>query len=126
MPASAASCPKCGGTAIQGQLVPTRNTAAGVLTTLATDDLAAGLLVAQNGKLVVQAFCLACGAIWLPFREYLVRSARGDFGSEVRDRTRRELEQLVKDGTGFKLMSSETREKSEWAQQILAETKAAR
>jgi hypothetical protein len=93
---------------------------------MATDDLAAGLLVAQNGKLVVQAFCLVCGAIWLPSREYLLRSARGDFGAEARDHTRRELEQLVKDGTGFKLMSSETKQKGEWAQQILLEARAPR
>jgi hypothetical protein len=103
-----------------------KNGAAGLLTVLATDDLAAGLLVAQNGKLVVQAFCLACGAIWLPSREFVVRSARGDFGAEVRDRTRRDLERLVKDGTGFKLMSSEMKQKSEWAQQILLETKTTR
>jgi hypothetical protein len=52
MSAPAASCPTCGGTAIQAQLVPMKNGAAGLLTVLATDDLAAGLLVAQNGKLV--------------------------------------------------------------------------
>ncbi len=121
----AASCPKCGGTEIQGQIVSMGNVAAGMLTTLATDDLAAGMLVAQNGKRVVQAFCLACGAIWHPSREYMLRAIRGDLGNELRERARTELDQLVRAGTGFKLISGETKEMAAWAQSILADAQMA-
>jgi hypothetical protein len=97
-----------------------KNVAAGFLTALLTDDMAAGVLVAQDGKRVVQAFCLSCGAMWLPFQDYLVRAVRGEFGAEFRDRARRELEQLVKNGTGFKLVSNEAREMAEWAEAVLS------
>lgn len=48
-------CPNCGANTVQGQLVPMKNVAAGMLTALFTDDVAAGVLVAQSGKLIVQS-----------------------------------------------------------------------
>ena len=115
-----AVCPKCGATTVQGQLVPMKNVAGGLLTALLTDDMAASILVAQNGRLTVQAFCLSCGAIWLPVREYLVRALRGEFGPELRARARSEFEAMIKAGTGFKLVSDEAAKTAQWAKEMLA------
>lgn len=116
-----AACPNCGATTVQGQLVPMKNVAAGMLTALLTDDMAASVLVAQNGRLTVQAFCLSCGAIWLPFQEYLARAVRGDLGGPARDRARRELEAMIDRGTGFKLVTAEAQQMAAWAKSLLAE-----
>jgi len=114
------SCPKCGASTVQGQLVPMKNVAAGFLTALLTDDMAAGVLVAQDGKRVVQAFCISCGAIWLPFQDYLVRAVRGDLGTDVRERAHRELQALITNGSGFKLVSHDAQQMATWAQSVLA------
>lgn len=116
---SQASCPKCGATTVQGQLVPMKNFAGGVLTALLTDDMAASMLVAQDGKRTVQAFCLSCGAIWLPAQEHLARAVRGELGAAAQDRARRELEAMVERGTGFKLVSTEDQQMAMWAKGLL-------
>lgn len=116
---SQASCPKCGATTVQGQLVPMKNFAGGVLTALLTDDMAASVLVAQDGKRTVQAFCLSCGAIWLPAQEHLARAVRGELGGAAQDRARRELKAMVECGTGFKLVSTEDQQMAFWAQGLL-------
>ena len=116
----AGTCPKCGGSAVQGQLVPRKQFGAGILTALFTDDAAAGGLVANNGKLIVQAFCLACGAIWLPFEEYLIRAVQGALGAEAQRKALDELEALVERGSGFKLVSGEAGQLARWAESVLA------
>ena len=121
MTISQAACPQCGATTVQGQLVPTTNVAGGVLTAFLTDDAAAGVLVAQSGKLTVQAFCLSCGAIWLPLQEYMRRTLRGELGQDLRARVRRELEEMVKKGTGFRLVSDEDAKAAGWARALLSE-----
>ena len=113
------SCPKCGALTIQGQLVPTKDFAAGFLTILLTDDAAAGLMASNSGKLVVQAFCLSCGTIWLPVHEYLVHAIRGDHGLTAQERARKELEGLVGRAKGFKLVSGEEQKTADWAQSLL-------
>ena len=117
---SQVSCPKCGATTVQGQLVPMKNVAAGLLTAFLTEDMAASVLVAQNGKLTVQAFCLSCGAVWLPFQEYLVRAIRGEYGEPIRSRAHQELKAMISRGTGFKLVSNEAQEMAAWAQSVLS------
>ncbi len=115
----AATCPKCGGTAVQGQLVKMKNVFAGLLAGMLTEDWAAGVLIAQDGKQLVQAFCLSCGTMWLPFRDNLARALRGDFGDHLRDQARRQLDQLVDAGSGFKLCTSEEKEMAKWASSVL-------
>ncbi len=120
MSSSQVSCPKCGANTVQGQLVPMKNVAAGMLTALLTEDMAASVLVAQNGKLTVQAFCLSCGAVWLPFQEYLARAVRGEHGDSVRIHAQQELKTMVERGTGFKLVSNEAKEMATWAKSVLS------
>lgn len=120
MDASAVSCPKCGAKTVQGQLVPMSNTGGGIATALLTDDMAASVLVTQQGKMTVQAFCLSCGAIWVPFQQYLARAVRGDLGEPARTRARQELEAIVERGSGFKLVSEEAKRMAEWARATLA------
>jgi hypothetical protein len=122
MTGNQATCPQCGATTVGGQLVPTKNAAGGILTAILTDDMAAGVLVAQSGRLAVQAFCLSCGAIWLPLQEYMRRAIRGELGQEPRGRVRRELEEMVKQGTGFKLVSEEAARAASWAKGLLSES----
>jgi hypothetical protein len=102
--------------------VPTKNTAGGILTAILTDDMAAGVLVAQSGRLTVQAFCLSCGAIWLPLQEYMRRAIRGELGQDIRGRVLKELEEMVRQGTGFKLVSDEAAKAARWAEALLAES----
>jgi hypothetical protein len=97
-----------------------KNVAAGMLTALLTEDMAASVLVAQNGKLTVQAFCLSCGAVWLPFQEYLARAVRGEHGDSVRIHAQQELKTMVERGTGFKLVSNEAKEMATWAKSVLS------
>jgi hypothetical protein len=97
-----------------------KNVAAGLLTAFLTEDMAASVLVAQNGKLTVQAFCLSCGAVWLPFQEYLVHAVRGEHGDSARSRAEQELKAIIARGTGFKLVSNEAKEMATWAQSVLS------
>lgn len=97
---TAVTCPECGSNSVQGQLVATKNVVGGLLTALFTEDMAASVLVAQDGRKIVQAFCLTCGASWLPTQDYMVRALRGELGDEIKDHVYRELWALVvsKDG----------------------------
>lgn len=114
------SCPKCGASTVQGQLVPVKDASAGAVAALLTNDMAAGVLVSQGGSLAVQAFCLTCGAIWLPAQENLVRAFRGEYGEPARSRAKQELEELVKRGGGFKLVSDEDKRLAAWARSVLS------
>lgn len=116
---AAATCPACGSTAIQGQLVPTGNAAGGLITGLLTDDAAAAVLVGQGGRMVVNAFCLTCGAVWLPVQEYLVQAVLGKHGDLLRRQARKQLEAMVERGTGFKLTSEEAKQMAAWAKRTL-------
>jgi len=82
--------------------------------------MAAGALVAQGSNLAVQAFCLTCGAIWFPAQEVLVRAFRGEYGEPNRIRARQELEEMVKRGGGFKLVSDEDKRLAAWARNVLS------
>jgi len=97
-----------------------RDAPAGAVMALLTNDAAAGVLVAQSGNLFVQAFCLTCGAIWLPAQEILVNAFRGERGETARQWARVRLEEMVKRGRGFKLVSEEDRRMAEWASSVLS------
>lgn len=99
--------------------MPTGNIGAGILTALVSDDAAAGVLVAQGGKSIVQAFCLNCGRSWFPRQLYLSRAVKGEFGEPTRARARRELERIAGRGTGFKLVSEEDQRMARWAADLL-------
>lgn len=120
MPPSPASCPSCESTAVQGQLVPNKSPSAGAVMAVLTNDMAAGVLSAQGGSLSVQAFCLSCGAIWLPAQESLVRSLRGMQGEQAKQRARQELEEMVKRGSGFKMVSDDDKRIAAWARSVLS------
>lgn len=121
MTTSEAACPNCGATTVQGQLVPTSNVGAGVLTALLTEDMAASVLVAQSGKMVVQAFCLTCGVSWLPSQLYLSQAVAGQRGEAARLKARKELQEIVSRGRGFKLVSEPDRQMATWAENLLAQ-----
>jgi hypothetical protein len=67
-------CPVCGAVGVQGQLscltgpafVPKKNVAGAMLTEIVTGDAAAAMRASRAGALIVRAFCLVCGAQWLP------------------------------------------------------------
>lgn len=61
---SQGTCPRCGAATVLGQLVPQKSPSAGLA--FLTNDAAAMMLAAQSGTLTVHAFCLSCGAIWVP------------------------------------------------------------
>ena len=114
------TCPKCGAGTVQGQLVPVRDADAATITAILSQDMAAGILAGQSGKLAVQAFCVTCGAIWLPAQENLIRAFRGEYGEPSRSRARQELEEMVKRGGGFKLVSDEDKRLAAWAKGVLS------
>ena len=91
-------CPTCGAAGVQGQLVPKKNVARGVLTEVITGDAAAALLASQ-GELVVRAFCLVCGVQWLPGteQERQMRAMSGQLGPDAK----REAERAITERKGL-------------------------
>jgi hypothetical protein len=117
---SEATCSRCGGTTVQGQLVAQKAPSAGAALAFLSHDAAAMMIAAQAGTLVVHAFCLSCGAIWVPSEENLVRAVRGERGEAARVQARQELEDMVKRGSGFRMVSDDDKRMATWARGVLS------
>lgn len=92
---AALTCPTCGGTTVQGQLVPKTSLADHVAGYLVAEDVAGAVLFAQAGaKMVVVDFCLACGTTWLPGtpQERELRALSGQLGAEEQAKARKARE----------------------------------
>ena len=77
------ACLNCGAETVRAQILPAKDVTAGLFTAVITNDAAASVMAARGGALTVHAFCMTCGAIWLPAREYLVRASLGHYGEAL-------------------------------------------
>jgi hypothetical protein len=79
-------CPLCGATGVQGQLVPKKNVVGGIITAWLTEDAAAAFMASHAGDLIVIAFCVGCGAQWVPRseQERQLRALSGQLGEAAR------------------------------------------